>query len=261
MSDTANNMADAFESEAGTAPVVNVSGVDAPTVTTTETANTQRFYTDEDLAKVRSQEKSKLYPEIESLKEELNGLRKEKEEEAARRAAEAEAEAARIREEALAELDTKAYADARLTELQEQLERERLERERAFALLEREKSFADLQSYRQQVVEQEREAIIPELVDLIAGNTREEIQASVEGLKERSARILESAQSAMQNARKEMKGTSITTPPAGPLETNSENRSLTAEEIQSMSMNDYAKYRDRLLTPTARGKSSGMFGR
>ena len=141
------------------------------------------------------------------------------------------------------------------------MERERLERERAFALLEREKSFADLQAYRQQVVEQEREAIIPELVDLIAGNTREEIQASVEGLKERSARILESAQSAMQNARKEMKGTSITTPPAGPLETNSENRSLTAEEIQSMSMNDYAKYRDRLLTPTARGKSSGMFGR
>jgi hypothetical protein len=261
MSDTANTMADAFESEAGTAPVVNVSGVDAPTVTTTETANTQKFYTDEDLAKVRSQEKSKLYPEIESLKEELNGLRKEKEEEAARRSADAEAEAARIREEALAELDTKAYADARLTELQEQLERERQERERAFALLEREKDFADLQSYRQQAVEQEREAIIPELVDLIAGNTREEIQSSIEGLKERSARILESAQSAMQNARKEMKGTSITTPPAGPLETNSENRSLTAEEIQSMSMNDYAKYRDRLLTPTARGKSSGMFGR
>lgn len=261
MSDTANNMADAFESEAGTAPVVNVSGVDAPTVTTTETANTQKFYTDEDLAKVRSQEKSKLYPEIESLKEELNGLRKEKEEESARRAADAEAQAAKVREEALAELDTKSYADARLAELQEQLERERQERERAFALLEREKDFADLQSYRQQAVEQEREAIIPELVDLIAGNTREEIQSSIEGLKERSARILESAQSAMQNARKEMKGTSITTPPAGPLETNSENRSLTAEEIQSMSMNDYAKYRDRLLTPTARGKSSGMFGR
>jgi hypothetical protein len=261
MSDTANTMADAFESEAGTAPVVNVSGVDAPTVTTTETANTQKFYTDEDLAKVRSQEKSKLYPEIESLKEELNGLRKEKEEEASRRAADAEAQAAKAREEALAELDTKSYADARLAELQEQLERERQERERAFALLEREKDFADLQSYRQQAVEQEREAIIPELVDLIAGNTREEIQSSIEGLKERSARILESAQSAMQNARKEMKGTSITTPPAGPLETNSENRSLTAEEIQSMSMNDYAKYRDRLLTPTARGKSSGMFGR
>jgi hypothetical protein len=264
MSDTAENMAAAFQADAGTAPVVNVSGVDAPAVTTTNTTTlpvtNSKFYTEEDLARVRSQEKSKLYPEIDSLKEELNSLRKEKEEEAARRSADAEAEAARIREEALAELDSKSYADARLSELQEQLERERVERERAFALLEREKTFADLQAYRQEILEQERQNIIPELVDLIAGNTREEIQSSVEGLKERSARILESAQSAMQNARKEMTGTRATLPPAGPLETNSEQRNLTAEEIQSMSMNDYAKYRSRLLSPSAQGKSQGLFG-
>jgi hypothetical protein len=265
--DNAENMAAAFEAEAGTVPVVNVSGVDAPTVTTTNftTSNsdgvtTNKFYTDEDLAKVRSQEKDKLYPQIENLKEELNSLRKEKEEEAARRAADAEAEAARAREVALSELDTKSYADARLAELQEQLERERQERERAFALLEREKTFADLQAYRQEVLEQERESIIPELVDLISGNTREEITTSVESLKERSARILESAQSAMQNARKEMTGTRATLPPAGPLETNSEQRNLTPQEIASMSMNDYAKYRSRLLSPSAQGKSSGLFG-
>jgi hypothetical protein len=256
--ETAENMAAAFEAEANTAPVVNVSGVDAPTVTSTEVKS--KFYTDEDLARVRSQEKDKLYPVIEELKAKVSSFEKEKEEEAARRAADAEAEAARIREEALAELDSKSYADARLTELQEQLERERVERERAFALLEREKTFADLQSYRQQVLEQERDNIIPELVDLIAGNTREEIQSSVDGLKERSARILESAQAAMQNARKEMKGTSITTPPAGPLETNSEQRTLTPQEIAGLSMNDYAKYRDRLLSDSARGKSRGLFG-
>ncbi|MEI6598150.1 MAG: hypothetical protein WCL22_03820, partial [bacterium] len=145
-------------------------------------------------------------------------------------------------------------------ELQEQLERERNERERAFALLEREKTFADLQAYRQELLEQERENIIPELVDLIAGNSREEVQQSVEGLKARSAKILDSAQSALQNARKEMKGTSITTPPAGPLETNMEHRTLTADEIQSMSMNDYAKYRSRLLSPSAQGKTRGLFG-
>jgi hypothetical protein len=259
--DNAEIMATAFEAEAGQAPVVNVSGVDAPTVTTTETARgNQKFYTDDDLAKVRSQEKEKLYPQIESLKEELLSIKKEKEEEAALRAAEAEASAAKVREEALAELDSKSYADARLSELQEQLERERVERERAFALLEREKTYADLQAYRQQVLETERDAIIPELVDLIAGNTREEISASVESLKERSAKILESAQSAMQNARKEMTGTRATLPPAGPLETNSEQRNFTPQEIAAMSQNEYAKYRDRLLSPQARGKSSGMFG-
>ena len=54
MSETAEQMAEAFQAEANVAPVVNVSGVDAPTVTTTET-KAQKFYTDEDLAKVRSQ--------------------------------------------------------------------------------------------------------------------------------------------------------------------------------------------------------------
>jgi DNA repair exonuclease SbcCD ATPase subunit len=259
MSETADNMANAFEAEANVAPVVNVSGVDAPTVTTAET-RTSKFYTEDDLVKVRSQEKEKLYPQIENLKEELLNLKKEKEEEASRRAAEAQAEADRVKEAQESELDAKSYAELKTKELQEQLERERQERERAFALLEREKTFADLQAYRQQVLEQERENIIPELVDLISGNTREELQQSVEGLKDRSAKILESAQSALQNARKEMKGTSVTTPPAGPLETNMEQRQLTAEEIQSMSMNDYAKYRARLLSPTAQGKSRGLFG-
>jgi hypothetical protein len=258
--ETAENMASAFEAEAGTAPVVNVSGVDASTVTTTERVSNQKFYTDEDLAKVRSQEKEKLYPQIDSLKEELLALKKEKEEEAIRRSADAEAEAARAREEALAELDSRSYADARLTELQEQLERERVERERAFALLEREKQYADLQAYRQEVLEQERDNIIPELVDLISGNTREELAASVEGLKERSARILDSAQAAMQNARKEMKGTSITTPPAGPMETNSEQRMLSPEEIAALPMNEYAKYRSRLLSPKAQGRTQGILG-
>jgi hypothetical protein len=258
--ETAENMASAFEGEAGTAPVVNVSGVDAPTVTTTEPVSNQKFYTEDDLAKVRSQEKSKLYPEIDSLKEELNSLRKEKEEEAVRRNAEAQAEALRIKEAEESELDAKSYAELKTRELQEQLERERSERERAFALLEREKTYADLQAYRQQVLETEREAIIPELVDLIAGNTREEILASVKSLKERSAKILESAQSAMQNARKEMTGTRATLPPAGPLETNSEQRNFTPQEIAAMSQNEYAKYRDRLLSPQARGKASGMFG-
>jgi hypothetical protein len=194
------------------------------------------------------------------LKEELNSLRKEKEEEATRRSAEAQAEALRIKEAQESELDAKSYAELKTRELQEQLERERNERERAFALLEREKTYADLQSYRQQVIEQERDNIIPQLVDFIQGNTREELTESVERLKERSASILESAQSAMQNARKEMKGTSITTPPAGPLETNSEQRTLTAQEIAAMPMNEYAKIRDRIMSDSARGKSRGLFG-
>ena len=260
---TAENMAEACQVDADTAPVVNVSGVDAPTVTEDATP-ASKFYTEEDLAKVRSQEKDKLYPVVESLKSEVAALKKEKEEKAARKAAEeaeklaaqAASEKSRLEED----LDAKDLIKLKEKEWQEQLERERSERERAFALLEQERTYAELQSYKQSRVEQERDNIIPELADLISGNTPDEVDASLEGLKERSARILESAQSAMQNARKEMTGTRATLPPAGPLETNSEQRQFTAQDIASMSMNDYAKYRDKLMSESARGKSRGLFG-
>jgi hypothetical protein len=258
MSETADNMAAAFEAEANTAPVVNVSDVDAPTVTSTEVKS--KFYTDEDLARVRSQEKDKLYPVIEELKAKVSTFEKEREEEATRRAEAERAEAERLKALEEDELGVRDLLKKKEQEWSEQLERERQERERAFALLEREKSFADLQAYRQQLVEQERDSIIPDLLDLIQGNTREEIQASVEGLKSRSERILESAQSAMQNARKEMKGASTNAPTAGPLETNMESRQFTAQDIASMSVNEYAKYRDKLMSDSARGKSRGLFG-
>lgn len=259
--ETVNADAEAFAAEAGTVPVVaqssdNAVVADAPTTK----ATSKQFYTEEDLAKVRSQEKEKLYPQIDKLKEELEGLKRERDEEARLKAEQAAQEEAARKAAAEDELDVRSLLKTKETEWQEQLERERQERERAFALLEREKAFADLQNYRAQRLDQERENIIPELVDLITGNTQEEVEASIEGLKERSARILESAQSAMQSARKEMTGTRVTAPSAGPLETNSENRQFTAEDISSMSMNDYAKYRERLLSPQARGKSRGLFG-
>jgi len=258
--ETAEVNAEAFAVEAGVVPVVaqssdNTVVADAPT-----TKATSKFYTEDDLAKVRSQEKEKLYPQIDKLKEELDTIKKEREAEIAARAAEAEAKAKAQQEALESDMDVRSLLKQKEAEWQEQLERERQERERAFALLEREKSFADLQSYRTQRVEAERDNIIPELLDLISGNTREELDSSIEGLRERSAKILESAQSAMQNARKEMTGTRVTTPPAGPLETNMEQRNFTAEDISTMSMNDYAKYRSKLLSPKAQGKSSGLFG-
>ena len=157
-------------------------------------------------------------------------------------------------------MDVRDLLKKKESEFNEQLERERQARESAFALLEREREYADLQSYRTSVLEAERENIIPELLDLVSGNTREEVEQSIESLKERSARILESAQAAMQNTRREMTGTRTTLPPAGPLDINSEQRNFTAEEIAAMPMNEYAKYRQRLLSDKAQGRGQGLFG-
>ena len=60
-------LAEAFEAEANQAPTIVDAGVDAPTVKTTKTTDSSKGYTEEDLAKVRSQEKDKLYPQIEKL--------------------------------------------------------------------------------------------------------------------------------------------------------------------------------------------------
>jgi DNA repair exonuclease SbcCD ATPase subunit len=253
-------LAEAFEAEANQAPTIVDAGVDAPTVKTTNTTDSSKGYTEEDLAKVRSQEKDKLYPQIEKLKSELEEIKQTREAELAAKQAEKEAQDAEERTRLEADLDVRELLKKKETEWSEQLERERQERERAFALLEREKTFAEIQNFRQQRLEEEREAIIPELLDLVTGSTQDEINTSIEGLKDRSTRILESAQQAMQSARKEMTGSRVTAPPTGPLDINSEQRNFTADEISAMPMNEYAKYRQRLLSPKAQGKGSGLFG-
>ena len=253
-------LAQAFEAEANQAPTIVDAGVDAPTVKTTKTTDSSKGYTEEDLAKVRSQEKDKLYPQIEKLKSELEEIKQMREAELAAKQAEKEAQDAEERTRLEADLDVRELLKKKETEWSEQLERERQERERAFALLEREKTFAEIQNFRQQRLEEEREAIIPELLDLVTGNTQDEINTSIESLKDRSTRILESAQQAMQSARKEMTGSRVTAPPTGPLDINSEQRNFTADEISAMPMNEYAKYRQRLLSPKAQGQGSGLFG-
>lgn len=252
----------AFEAEAGVTPVVTSTDADAPAATplVTEAPTNSRSYTQEDLAKARAQEKDKLYPQIDKLKAELDELKKAREEELAAKSAEKESKDAEARAAAEAEMDVRELLKQKEADWNEQLVRERQERESAFALLDREREYAALQSYRQEVLEAERENIIPELLDLVSGSTREEVTQSIESLKERSARILESAQAAMQNTRREMTGTKTTLPPAGPLDINSEQRNFTAEEIAAMPMNEYAKYRQRLLSDKAQGRGQGLFG-
>jgi chromosome segregation ATPase len=238
---------------------------DVPATTDTLVAPVQsqtpnKSYTEEDLKKVREQEKSKLYPQIDSLKEELAVLKKEREErlaEAERLRAEQEAEA---RKKAEAEMDVRQLLETKEKEWAEKLESERLEREKAFTLLERERQFAELSEYRSNRLNDERENIIPELLDLITGNTKEEIEQSIAGLKERSSRILDSAQQAMQSARREMTGSRVTAPPSGPLDTNSDQQQFTAEQIAAMSVTEYAKYRGKLLGTVAADRGKGIFG-
>lgn len=220
----------------------------------------------EAIQKARAQEKAKLYPQMEKLQEELALLRQKEQE---REAKEAERKAARAAREAQAAEERKKQEEAELEvrdllskkeqEWKAQLETERLEREKAFALLEREREFQELQQYRQQRLEAEREAIIPELIDMISGNSKDEIEQSILKLKEKSAQIFENVAQGVQQSRKEMVGARITAPASGPLDNDSEQRSFTPDSISNMSMAEYAKNRAKLLGNT-NNRGQGLFG-
>jgi len=224
-------------------------------------------YSAEDIAKAREQEKAKLYPQMEKMKEELSSLKKAREEQAAKEAEREQRNAeelvrkeAQKKEEEESELSFKDLLKKKEQEFQAQLEAERLERERAFALLEQERKFQEVMNYRQQRVEQERDNIVPELIDLIDGNSADEVEQSIAMLKEKSARILSSAQQAMQSARQQMAGTRITNPASGPLDNDSEQKSYSPDSIREMSLADYAKQRAKLLGTAASNRGQGLFG-
>ena len=223
-----------------------------------------KFYTEDDLNRVRSQEKDKLYTSIEELKTKVSAYEKEREEQLARQQAK-EAEEIAVREAAekarlLEESTAKDYAKETAEELRQQLARERQEREAAFALLDQERKFTELQTYRQQLIEQNRDSIIPQLINSIQGNTPEELNQSVAYWTEQSNSILGDVQATAQAQRQAMPGTRATNPGFGPLETNLESRQFTAAEIAAMPMNEYAKIRPQILSQRAQGKTSGILG-
>ena len=226
----------------------------------------QQFYTTEDITKAREQEKAKLYPQLEKMKEELANARRVAEEAAAK---EADREIKRAVKEAEKIAKQQAKDEEELTfkdllkkkeeEFDARLEQERLERERAFALLDQERKFQELMNYRQMRVEQERDNIIPELLDLVDGSTSDDIEQSIAGLKDKSARILDSAQQAMSSARQQMVGSRITAPASGPLDNDSSQQSFTPDSIRDMSLADYAKQRAKLLGTAASNRGQGLF--
>lgn len=225
-------------------------------------------YSADDIAKAREQEKAKLYPQMEKMKEELATLKKAREEELAKkaerdaeRAAKKAEEAAKAKQKEEEELSVKELLSKKEQEWQAQLEAERLERERAFAMLEKEREFQELNNYRQSRLEQERDSIVPELIDLISGNTKDEIEQSITMLKEKSASISSSVQQAMQTAKQQMAGTRITSPAAGPLDNDSSQQSLTPDSIRDLSMAEYAKQRAKLLGTAASNRGQGLFDR
>lgn len=224
-----------------------------------------KLFSEDEVENIRKQEKDKMYKRLEeadtrvkSMEEQMAVISAERE--AARKEADERAnkEAEILRERELQELSAKELLlrkedefnqrintveqewQARLSEIESQ-------RQAQEALLDKERQMQALNHYRESRLQAEQEAIIPELIDLVAGNSEDEIEQSIALLRQRSSAIIESIQQATQQSQGRLRGAPVTAPPVGPMETQTEYQNVSADDIRNMSMDQYAKMRDRLL--------------
>lgn len=244
-------------------------------------------FTAADIERARQQEKDKLYPKVEQLTtqsqelanqnktmlEELAALTKEREdrqalEEKNRQKAEAEvlkAQQAKMSAEELIAAKSQEW-DAKVNEVNnsweqkfEKIARER-EQERAFA--EKERQFSALASYiqRRQVELDTNAEVHPSLMDLITGDTEAEVEQSIAVLKAKTDDIVKDAVSAAQVARSQMPGVSTYGQSVtGPADNTTGQQTYSAQDINDMSMKDFAALRPKLGISSG-GQGRGLFG-
>lgn len=211
--------------------------------------NGQRF-TAEQMEEARRQEKEKLYPRLEEMSAQLKTLQDERQAEAdERQRLTEEAETARKAQEEN-EMDLRTLMERREGEFQSQIQslNQRYETDRA--VFERERSLAEAAQYRLARIEQESEFIFPELRDLVQGSTPDEVDRSIQEMKERSELIFQNMQAAQQPA--PFRGAAMpSVPPVGPMEQLPSYEQLTPEDIRAMDMDTYKRYREQLLNATS----------
>lgn len=211
---------------------------------------TGRFFTEEDLNKARQQEKDKLYPRIESMDAQLKALQQEREAMEAARQAEADrmAEEAKKKEEDA--LSVRALLEKKEREWNDRFQTIEQQREQDRAVFEMERKLAETEQYKYARLQQEQEFILPELRDLVRGNDPAQIDASIEEMKARTNAIMGNVSavvSQQQQPPQVYRGASPTAPPVGPMEQMSTTQRLTPDDIRSMDIETYKKYRDSLL--------------
>ena len=170
--------------------------VDAPMVEqfVENAVKNSKSFSEDEVENIRKQEKDKMYKRLEeadtrvkSMEEQLTTIAQEREtaqKEASDRAAK---EAELIRERETAELSAKELLlkredefNLKLSQIEQDYKNrfDEIEAQRSAqeALLEKERQMQAINSYRQRRLNDEQETIIPELIDLIAGNSEEEIE-------------------------------------------------------------------------------------
>jgi hypothetical protein len=229
-----------------------------------------RTFTEAEVHKIREDEKAKVYGELEKTKQRLTEF-ETAEAERAKKAQEARAaEEAAAKKKAEADMDARQLLESREAEWNKKFEQsnksweERFntlntEREQERALAAKEREYHAFQEFRTERLNAVRDEIAPELIDLVSGNTPEELEASITRMKEKSEQLVQTIQSYAQQARASQRGVSSASFPAvGPDTDNPGGKQYSAEDIANMNFEQYAKFRQQMGIGGSQGR--GLFG-
>ena len=214
----------------------------------------QQVFTAEDIERARQQEKDKLYTRIEEMGTQLQTVLQERETEQQERQRLAEEADAARREKEEQEMDLRALLEKRDKEWETKFQETESRYATDRAIFEREQELARIEQYRRQRLEQEQEEIIPALWDMVSGNTPEEVETSIQFMKDRSnviASNFAAAAAQSQQPQVPFRGAAMpSVPPVGPLEQLPLSVPVTDDLVKNMSMDDYKKNREHLLRMT-----------
>lgn len=229
------------------------------TQTSNSTAPVSKTFTESEvadaLAKVRKEEKDKLYSEISSLKDQFSKIQqsavdaqKERDDAAAeaQRIQREKDEAIRLKQEE--ELSAKQLLDQRLKETNDSWESRftqlQQERDNEKALMNKEREYNELVDYRNKRLNELANDIAPEFHDFVTGNTVEQIDAAIERAKVGTQSIWNQVQQVTKQTTP--RGVSPTGYSAfGPLDNAAGTQTFTAEDINNMTMAEYNEFRTK----------------
>lgn len=258
----------------GTTVVLPVTPQHAPAPVNSANLPHEDVFTAEQVAAIRQQEKNKLYPQIDGLKEKLEALERQTaafqadKDEAARQLAEqqhAAQEAQRIREESelsakelllVKEKEFNARFEQMQAETQSRLDALQHERDMAAALLVKEQEFHALNVFKQRRLAEEADNIAPIFTDMVTGNTEEEIERSISLLVAKTSDMMEAIQQQQAPAPKLRSVSPAGAAPSGPLENDPSQKTFTLDEIKNMPNDVFAQYREQLQAAVSPNRRS-----
>jgi hypothetical protein len=229
-------------------------------------ASGERTFTEADLARVRKEEKDKLYSELDGLKASLKTIEEKQAQELAEATRKQQEKEAALQAKKEEEMTAKQLLEQKLKETNDTWESRfnqlQTERETERAMLAKERAYNELIDYRNSRLAEESADIAPQFHPFISGDNKEQIDNAIAQAKAATQSIAEEVAQARQQQLSQMRGVSTTGYTAmGPLEGSISQKQYSEQDIRDMPLSEWAKVRQETgIAASDAQRSRGLFG-